>query len=495
MRHQPFYFFFSINHILLLSALAWTVSTVSAQVHMRQTSDWPQFRGPGGSGISTSGTPPVEFGPGHNVVWKVSLPPGHSSPVLTKERIFVTAYEQEKLLTFAIDRSSGKILWRREAPRPRRESFQRTHGPASPTPATDGSNVYTFFGDFGLLSYGPNGIERWRLPLGPFNNANGHGSSPILANGLVVLLCDQDSGSYVIAVEQETGKVRWKTDRPEISRGYATPGIFRPADSPPELIVPGAYMVVAYDLRSGKKLWWVTGMAWQLKSVPLFAKNTIYINSWEISGGGFRGQEEEPLLPFKEILRVHDANRNSVLDREEVPYTKLKGNDQMWREADFDKDGVMNASDWRLYTARSTATNNFVAIRHDGRRGDITATNVLWRYRKALPNTPSPLLYRNLLWLVKDGGIVSTLDPKNGHAVKQGRLRNAIDKYWASPVAANGSIYMTSESCKVSVLTAEGQWTVQATNSFDDQCFATPAIAEGKIYFRTLNTLYCLGKK
>ena len=489
MRVRTTGFLFSFYFGLSGAAPLWFPGTTpNLQLH---AADWPQFRGPGGSGISESGSPPVEFGPDRNVVWKTPLPPGHSSPVLTEDRIFVTAYEDEKLLTIALDRASGRILWRREAPRPRREPFQGTHGPASPTPVTDGSNVYVFFGDFGLLSYGPDGGERWRLPLGPFNNANGHGSSPILADGLLALICDQDSGGYVIAVDQATGKVRWKTERPEVSRGYATPGVFRPKDGPAELIVPGAYMIVSYDLQSGEKLWWVTGVAWQLKSVPLFDGNMIYINAWEI--GGDPGQEKDPPPPFEQIVKKHDANGNGVIDREEAPYPRLRQN-YPWSEADFDKDGVLDDGDWLLYTAQTTATNNFVAIRHDGARGDITRTNVSWRYRKSLPNTPSPLLYHNLLWLVKDGGIVTTLNPKNGQVLKQGRLRDAIDRYWASPVAANGAVYMTSESCKVSVLEPEGQWTVRVTNSFDDQCFATPAIADGRIYFRTLSTLYCLGE-
>ena len=490
MKERVIGFRFAFHLVFFCLAAAWLAATVPHGA--AGEADWPQFRGPGGSGVAVSGKPPVEFGPHRNVVWKTPLPPGHSSPVLTGDRIFVTAYEDEKLLTLALDRASGKILWRREAPRPRREPFQRTHGPASPSPVTDGSNVYVFFGDFGLLSYGPDGGERWRLPLGPFNNGNGHGSSPILADGLLVLLCDQDSGSYVVAVDQETGKVRWKTDRPEVSRGYATPGVFRPAEGPAELIVPGSYVIVAYDLASGEKLWWVGGMAWQLKSVPLFDGNMIYVNAWEI--GGDPGQEKETPPSFEEILKQNDANGNGVLDRAEAPYPEMK-RDHPWREADFDRDGVMDAGDWLLFVARRTATNNFVAIRHDGSRGDITKTNVSWRYRKSLPNTPSPLFYRGWLWLVKDGGIVTTLNPKNGRPVKQGRLRDAIDRYWASPVAAHDAVYMTSESCKVSVLRPEGQWTVRATNSFDDQCFATPAIADGKIYFRTLNALYCLGRE
>jgi hypothetical protein len=127
---------------------------------------------------------------------------------------------------------------------------------------TDGQNVYVFFGDFGLLSYGPDGNERWRVPLGPFNNANGHGSSPILADGKLVLICDQDTGSYLIALDPQTGKAIWKTARPEYTRGYATPAVYRPRNAPAELIVPGSFEVASYGLETGEKLWWVRGMAW-----------------------------------------------------------------------------------------------------------------------------------------------------------------------------------------------------------------------------------------
>src|SRR5215468_847624 len=106
--------------------------------------DWPQFRGVNGLGVSADKNLPVQFGPQKNVVWKTSLPPGHSSPILVGPRIFVTAYEGQKLLTIALDRSTGKILWKREAPRPRQEYMQETNSPASGSPVSDGRNVYVF---------------------------------------------------------------------------------------------------------------------------------------------------------------------------------------------------------------------------------------------------------------------------------------------------------------------------------------------------------------
>jgi len=169
------------------------LTLVLAIANSALAADWPQFRGPNGLGVSADKNLPVQFGPQKNVVWKTELPPGHSSPIVVGSRIFVTAYEGEKLLTIALHRATGKILWKREAPRPRREYMQDTNSPASGSPVSDGRSVYVFFGDFGILCYGVDGEDRWRVPLGPFNNANGHGASPVLIDDMLILICDQDT--------------------------------------------------------------------------------------------------------------------------------------------------------------------------------------------------------------------------------------------------------------------------------------------------------------
>jgi outer membrane protein assembly factor BamB len=399
--------------------------------------DWPQFRGPNGAGTADGSPLPTEFSPNKNVVWKTAVPPGHSSPILTETRIFMTAAEHDKLLTLCLDRATGKILWRREAPRPRKEESQPTNSPASPSPVSDGQNVYVFFGDFGLISYAADGTERWNLPLGPFNNQNGHGSSPILAGKMVILICDQDTDSYLLAVDQVTGKIRWKTARPDSTRGYATPAIYQPKNGPAELIVPGAFQVVSYSLSTGERLWWIRGMAWQLKSVP-------------------------------------------VIDGDVISF----------RDTDLDRDGQIDEREWNFYRARKTSQNNIVAIRAGG-KGDVTDTHILWRFRKSIPNVPSPLLYHDVLFLMKEGGIFTSLDPKTGTVFKQARLTGALGQYWSSPVAGDGKIYVANQEGKVTVLKADAQWEMLAINDLDDEVFATPAIDCGKIYLRTRGTLYC----
>lgn len=449
--------------------------------------DWTQFRGPNGSGVSPSKGLPEHFDPQKNVVWRTELPLGHSSPVFTADHIFVTAFEGKTLLTICLDRASGKVLWRREAPREREESFEHTHGPASPSPVTDGANVYVFFGDFGLLSYGPDGHERWRLPLGPFNNVNGHGSSPILADGRLVLICDQDTGSYLITVDAPSGRVLWKTMRPEYTRGYATPAVYRPKNGPVELIVPGSFEVASYAIETGEKLWWVRGMAWQLKSVPLIDRDRIFVSGWEIDGDRVKNNT---VPEFAKALADYDKNHDGKLSPGEIPQSF---GSEWFADSDLNHDGYIDEREWLFYQARHAAENCLVAIRGGG-RGDITKSHVLWRYRKALPNTSSPLLYGGVIYLIRDG-IFTSLNPENGAVFKQARLTGALGRYWSSPVAADGRIFVVSEDGKVVVLRAAPEWEILAINNLDEDTFATPAILDGRIYVRTRVALYCFAKR
>ncbi|MBK5290868.1 MAG: PQQ-binding-like beta-propeller repeat protein, partial [Acidobacteriia bacterium] len=184
--------------------------------------EWDRFRGPNGSGVSEDGPLPREIAANKNVVWKTSIPQGKSSPVLTAGRIYLTGHENGKLLTLALDRKTGKVLWRREAPGNRDEKRNKLNDPAAPSPVTDGSNVYVFFAGYGLISYDRDGAERWRHALGPFTNFHGMGASPVLADGKVLMICDQDEEAYLVAVDQQSGKAVWKVERPEMVHSFST---------------------------------------------------------------------------------------------------------------------------------------------------------------------------------------------------------------------------------------------------------------------------------
>ncbi|HVI72657.1 MAG TPA: PQQ-binding-like beta-propeller repeat protein, partial [Pyrinomonadaceae bacterium] len=243
--------------------------------------EWSQFRGPNGTGVSETKNLPTEFGPNKNVVWKAALPPGHSSPVLTNDRIFVTAHEKETLLVFCLDRQTGKVLWQREVPHSRAGRLQNVNGPASPSPVTDGKNVYVFFQDFGMVSFDPDGKERWKLPLGPFNMFYGFGASPVLVDDKVILPVDQDHpASYLIAVDKNTGRLRWKVERPAVISGYSTPIVYQPPKGPKQVIVPESFQLSAYSVADGKRVWWVRGLACEMKSIASHDSEYLYINGW-----------------------------------------------------------------------------------------------------------------------------------------------------------------------------------------------------------------------
>lgn len=479
--------------------------------------DWPQFRGPNGSGVSASTGLPVEFGPGKNVIWKTALPPGHSSPVLTRDRIFVTAYEKSrqqiansrqqnsqsngkddyKLLVICLDRQTGKLLWQREVPRAREGRLQNVNGPASPSPVTDGSNVYVFFQEFGMVSYDRAGKERWRRPLGPFNTFYGFGASPILVDDKVILPVDQDHpSSYLIAVDKDSGWVRWKVDRPIVISGYSTPIVYQPKEGAKQIVIPESFQLSAYSVADGKRVWWVRGLACEMKSIASNDGEYLYINGWGFPQN--QAGQQVKTIPFDEALPRYDKNGDGQIAKTELSGQEATGAmDKMLSAAfeafDTDRNEKLNAKDWEVFRAMMASENGLLAIKLGG-EGDQTSTAIRWRYQKPVPQVPSTLLYKGVLYMINDSGILISFDPATGNVIKQGRLQGAIDKYFSSPVAADDKVFLIGEAGAVSVLQAGGEWQTLAVNELDDECFATPAIADGRIYIRTRSALYAFGK-
>ena len=453
-------------------------------------SEWPQFRGSNASGVSEEENLPVEFGPDRNVVWKTAVPPGNSSPVVAGDKIFLTAVEGDKLFTLALDRSTGRILWRREAPRPRIQEIERpANGPVSASPASDGRNVYVFFADFGLLAYGPDGNEVWRMPLGPFNNPFGHGSSPILSGDTLLMNLDQDVNSFLLAVDKTSGRVRWRTERPHAQRGYATPVLYRPKTGNQQVIVAGSYRLSGYDINSGKEIWWVRRLPWQIKPTPVIANDVIYFVTY--SGESAPG-EQEIVPPFKEALAKLDANKDGRLSKDEITDPKVKARFDEY--LDLDDTGYMEERDWQQFQERRVGENALRAYRLGG-HGDLTDSDFLWKNAKSLPNVPSPLYYRGVLYTLKEGGILTSYDAKTGEVLKQARLEGALGDYFSSPVAADGKIYAISDEGKAAVIKAAAQWELLGVNDLKDGCKGTPAIVDGRLYVRTFGALYCFAKK
>ncbi|HET9713904.1 MAG TPA: PQQ-binding-like beta-propeller repeat protein [Pyrinomonadaceae bacterium] len=459
--------------------------------------EWSQFRGPNGTGVSETKNLPTEFGPNKNVVWKAALPPGHSSPVLTHDRIFVTAHEKETLLVIALDRETGKVLWRREVPRSHTGRLQNVNGPASPSPVTDGKNVYVFYQDFGMVSFDPDGKERWKLPLGPFNMFYGFGASPIVVDDKVILPVDQDHpSSYLIAVDKNTGRLRWKVDRPAVISGYSTPIVYQPPKGPKQVIIPESFQLSAYSVADGKRVWWVRGLACEMKSIASHDSEYLYINGWGFPQN--QPGQQIKTIPFDEALTKYDKDKDRMITKAEVPADAPRGSMERllsgaYEAFDMNRDEKLDARDWEVFRAMLASENGLLAIKMGG-EGDQTANAIRWRYQKPVPQVPSTLLYHGVLYMINDSGILLSFDPTNGNVLKQGRLHGAIDKYFSSPVAADDKVFLIGQGGQVSVVKATGDWEVLAVNELDDECYATPAIADGHIYIRTRSALYAFGK-
>ncbi|HLK67576.1 MAG TPA: PQQ-binding-like beta-propeller repeat protein [Bryobacteraceae bacterium] len=450
--------------------------------------EWDRFRGPNGTGVLDSGALPTEFGSKKNLVWRVDLPPGHSSPVVNNGRLFLTAVENERLYTFCLDPATGRTLWKREAPRPRREKLNSLNNPASPTPAADGANVYVFFPDYGMLSYTREGKERWRVPMGPFNNVYGIGVSPVLADDVVVLVIDQDKNSFITALGQNDGKIRWQKPRPEALSGASTPAVVARPGQPSLILAPASFRMDAYSARDGEAQWWVRGLPSEMKCVPILVGDLVFV-------AGFNTPENDPgkqisLPTWKELLERSDTNKDGVIQKGEVTDAHTK---RYYDFIDTDNSGAIEEGEWNLHLAVMAAENGLYVYRM-GSRGDASA-NLVWKYQRSVPQLPTPVVYRDVVYMLNDRGVLTTLDAAKGEMLKQDRVRGQSDNYYASPVAGDGKIFIASHNGVVAVLRAGGQQELLASNALEEEIFATPAIVGGRLYVRTVSALYCFGTR
>ena len=462
---------------------------VLAWLSVASASEWDRFRGPNGSGVAETGPLPVTFGPETNVVWTTPLPPGHSSPILSGDAVVLTAFEDDRLLTISLDRQTGREQWRRAVDRSRAEALDTRNHPASPSPAVDAEgNVYVFFGDVGLVSYDHGGAERWRLPLGPFNNVYGMGASPIIARDLVILACDQQQGSFLIAVDAGTGVVRWQVPRPEAKSGHATPILYEPDGGPLQILTVGSFLLTSYDVATGERLWWVGGLPFEMKSTPVLAGDTLFVHGFATPFN--QPGEQIEVERWADALEAHDRDGDALISRAEFPHERMRG---FMPYIDLDGDGVMNGEDWSYYRAAMASLNGMVAIRLGG-AGDMTDQSVLWRYHRTVPQLPSPLLYQDVLYMINDGGIATSFNPDTGEVIARGRIRGAVDDFYASPVAGDDKLFFVGASGKVAVVRPGGGFEVLAVNDLRSPSYATPAIGDGRIYIRTLDALWAFGE-
>ena len=436
--------------IILLAA-----STVHAQ--------WPQWRGPGGQGISTEKNLPTEWSPATdgkpavNITWKTEIPGrGHSSPIVAGNLVFVTtAIKGEEvpgrkapvhldfqkqpgylhpdavdvefkhtLKVYAIDASTGKIAWERTAydgvmfdDRHRKNTY------ASSTMATDGERAYAFFESLGLYAYDFKGNLAWKKDLGPIIKAGlGPGTSPIVYKDLLILQCDQEmgDGSFIIALNRKNGEEVWRVNRSN-RRSWATPLVVN-SGSRDELIASGAEAVIAYDPATGRELWRANGTQSHPIPSPVTTKGLIFL------------------------------------------------------------------------TAGSSA--KVVMAMRPGGSGDLkdAAETLVWRYNKGAAYVPSPIAVGDYLYLVSDAGLMTCLDAVTGERKYEGGRVPVPGAFFASPVAFDDKILLTSEDGDSFVVKAGPVHEVLRTNSVGEPVYTSPAIANGTIYIRGARHLFAIRK-
>ena len=445
------------------------------------SAQWPQFRGPNGSGVDSASNYPVEFSPTKNALWKTAIPYAQSSPVVAGNRVYVTASEPTRLLTICLDAKTGRELWRRDLPRTTAHKIYTANDPASPTPVADETGVFVFFPDFGLAAYTPEGKQRWTHPHGPFKNFYGMSASPILAGGLLIQLCDQLSGSFLLALDPKTGHPRWNTPRPAATIGWATPMVFRPSSGPAQLIVLGTTRLDSYYLSTGESRWWTPIGSGGSLGTPVAAGDTLLVST---------AGSTEPYMPtFETVLAKYDTNKDGRLSPAEFAADKDIGDQFGW--VDADNDGFIYAPEWKV--ARELGIGEFgaIAIQPGAAQGQLAPTAIRWRFKKNLPYIPAPLFYRDVYFMVRTGGVITSLDPLTGKLLKEGRTREALGEYYASPVAADGKVFVTSAEGKLTVVEAKADWQILGVNDLGEEIHATPALGDGRIYVRTRSALYC----
>ncbi len=435
--------------ISLLSSVLLLNSTAGSSA----APNWPQWRGPGGQGISTEKNLPTEWSATKNIKWKTPIAGrGHSSPIVWGNRIFLTtaiegaivpgakavkhmdgdkeflhpdsvgADHKHTFKVICLNADTGKILWDQTAyegtpydNRHRKSSF------ASSTPATDGKLVYAFFGTEGLYAYDMSGRLAWKADLGKLGTVGmGTGTSPILYQNLLILQCDEENGaaSFIVALDKKTGREVWKTPR-KVQVSWATPILVR-APERTELIASGSEIVIAYDPATGKELWRHKGVESNAIPSPVANQEMVFVTA------GF---------PAKIAMAI------------------------------------------RL-----------------GGSGDLTnSANVAWKYSKGTAYVPSPIVYGDYLYLTTDKGILTCLDSRTGEVKYDGGRVPIAATFTASPVAFEGKILLTSEDGDTFIVRAGPKHEILGTNSLSEPVYASPAIADRKIFIRGERNIYCIG--
>jgi outer membrane protein assembly factor BamB len=448
----------------------------------------PQFRGSHFDNIFRDQRPPAEFGPEKNVAWKAPLPRGQGSLCIFNDKIFLTAFDDHDTLeTIALSRRDGTLLWKREVKTGQLEPyFEKLGTPATSTPATDGQHVVSYFGSFGLLCYDLDGRELWRvkMPLPQTKDGFGSGTSPIIHNGLVYLLRDEDGpGQGLYALDVKTGKEIWKRKRDGFRVSFGSPVVWDGG-----IVVIGDLRVKSYDPQTGADRWVVRGLAAYPCTTPAPGPDgNLYVATWS------NGSSNERNMPdWKDFLAAMDKDKDGKLSIADSGGTFLA---DFFNIFDKNKNGFVEADEWQSNVDFMGRGKNVVLAIKPGGQGDITETHVLWSNEKGAPYVASPLAYEGRLYLIKDGGLLTVYDTSIGKLLLDKERLAAAGDYFASPIAAGGRIYLASQKGEVLSFQPGDKPELLFRTDLAEPISATPAVLDHTLYIRTAKHLWAFRER
>jgi outer membrane protein assembly factor BamB len=445
--------------------------------------DWTQFRGNNGSGISSSKSLPMEFSAHKNIAWKARIGDGVGSAIIQNGIVYASGMAGDsKVAMHAFEAATGTVKWRTEFETGTLPRITPPNSHAAATPATDGERVYIHFSTIGLLAFDcATGKEAWRysMPRPAYLMDWGAASSPIVHNGMVIFCQDDDLAPFLVAVDAKTGKEKWKTLRKDMLAGYAVPVICKG-----DIVVAGSGKMKGYDPVTGKEKWTCNTLLRTIMTTPVVQDDIIYI-AVQSYGDSTRTLKHA-------LLEWLDTNQDKILARNETP----KEFHERFDNSDQNKNGLIDPDE--IDTAFQSPDNmaaggNIIQAIRGGGSGDVTNTHLIWSLDHKTPsNIASPLLYKGRLYLVKSGGMSSCYDAKDGKTLwDRSRLGNFGD-YFASPLAADGKVYLAGKNGFIVVLEDGPQMKVLGKHDLGEEIIATPSIADGRLFVRTRENLLCI---
>jgi outer membrane protein assembly factor BamB len=473
---------------IFLRGFAAVLFALAGTMGVAQAGNWPAFRGVNSSGVAEDAKPPLKIGPTNNVLWQVTVPWSPSSPVVWGDRLFLTTFADGELQTECYDARTGRSLWSRGIKPEKVETYHRSEGsPAASTPATDGQRVVSYFGSFGLICFDFKGKELWRrpLPLAESGGGFGTGTSPTIAGKLVILNRDLALNSSIMALDVETGKTVWETPRMDANGSFGTP-ILWDSGGVQEVVAPGSIFLRGYDLRNGKERWVYESVAAFSCPTPVIAEGMLFFAAWS------PGKSDSPWPRWEAFLEQNDRNKDGHIEFDEFDAS----NRDFARGMDVDRDGKITKADFDAIGAKVAKSQNIGVAIKPGAQGKLEEKDAAWTVSRGLPYVPSPVCYQGRVYLVKDGGMVSSLDAKTGNAFYSQERLEATGSYYASPIAAEGKVYLVSLPGKLTVIKAGGDKPeILHQTDFRERVFATPALSGKTIYLRTEARLYAFEEK